>query len=55
MSENHSLAVLEVLVHLSGTLPDKYVLGSADIPDNLIESCRRKSRGACRAAGSRKL
>jgi RES domain-containing protein len=24
MSENRSLAVLEVLVHLSGTLPDKY-------------------------------
>ena len=35
MSENRSLAVLEVLVHLSGTLPDKYILGSADIPDNL--------------------
>jgi len=27
MSENRSLAVLEVLVHLSGTLPDKYLLG----------------------------
>jgi RES domain-containing protein len=35
MSENRSLAVLEILVHLSGTLPDKYLLGSADIPDNL--------------------
>ena len=33
MSENRSLAVLEVLVHLSGTLPDKYLLGAADIPD----------------------
>jgi RES domain-containing protein len=35
MSENRSLAVLEVLVHLSGVLPDKYFLGSADIPDNV--------------------
>src|ERR1022692_3470352 len=33
MSENRSLAVLEVLVHLSGTLPDKYLLGAADIAD----------------------
>jgi RES domain-containing protein len=30
MSENRSLAVLEVLVHLSGTLSDKYFLGTAD-------------------------
>jgi RES domain-containing protein len=35
MSENRSLAVLEILVHLSGTLPDKYLLGAADIPDDL--------------------
>jgi len=35
MSENRSLAVLEVLVHLSGVLPDKYFLGWADIPDNV--------------------
>jgi hypothetical protein len=28
MSENRCLTVLEVLVHLSGTLPDKYLLGS---------------------------
>ena len=35
MSENRSLAVLEVLVHLSSTLPDRYVLGTADIPDDL--------------------
>jgi RES domain-containing protein len=35
MSENRSLAVLEVLVHLSRTLPDKYILGSAEIPDSL--------------------
>jgi RES domain-containing protein len=35
MSENRSLAVLEVLVHLSGTLPDKYLLGAADIPEEL--------------------
>jgi RES domain-containing protein len=35
MSENRSLAVLEVLVHLSAVLPDKFLLGSADIPDNM--------------------
>ena len=35
MSENRWLAVLEVLVHLSGTLPDKYLLGAADIPENV--------------------
>jgi RES domain-containing protein len=35
MSENRSLAVLEVLVHLSALLPDKYLLGAADIPDDL--------------------
>jgi RES domain-containing protein len=36
MSENRSLAVLEVLVHLSDTLPDKYVLGAADIPADVV-------------------
>ena len=35
MSENRSLAVLEVVVHLSGTLPDKYLLGAADIPEDV--------------------
>src|SRR5216684_233940 len=35
MSENRSLAVLEVLVHLSSMLPDKYLLGAADIPEDL--------------------
>jgi RES domain-containing protein len=35
MSENRSLAVLEILVHLSDVLPDKYVLGSADLPDDV--------------------
>jgi RES domain-containing protein len=33
MSENRSLAVLEILVHLAASLPDRYVLGAADIPD----------------------
>jgi hypothetical protein len=36
MSENRSLAVLEVLVHLAATLPDKYVLGAADIPGGIV-------------------
>ena len=35
MSENRSLSVLEVLVHLSDTLPDKYVLGRAEIPEDV--------------------
>jgi hypothetical protein len=35
MSENRSLAVLEVLAHLSGILPDKYLLGTAAIPENV--------------------
>lgn len=34
MSENRSLAVLEVLVHLSASLPDRYALGGADIPES---------------------
>ena len=32
MSENRSLAVLEILVHLSASLPDRYVLGAAEHP-----------------------
>ena len=35
MSENRSLAVLEILVHLSASIPNRYVLGSAVIPDNI--------------------
>ena len=35
MSENRSLAVLEIHVHLSSSLPDKYVLGVADIRDEI--------------------
>jgi RES domain-containing protein len=35
MSENRSLAVLEILVHLSASIPDKYVLGAAEIPDDV--------------------
>lgn len=35
MSENRALAVLEVLVHLSRTIPDKYLLGAADVPLDL--------------------
>lgn len=35
-SENRSLAVHEILVHLSDVLPNKYVLASADLP----EDCR---------------
>jgi RES domain-containing protein len=35
MSESRALAVLEVLVHLAAELPDRYVLGGADIPPDL--------------------
>jgi hypothetical protein len=35
MSENRSLAVLEILVHLSASLPDRHVLGAAEIPDDV--------------------
>jgi len=35
MSQNRSLAILEILVHLSDVLPDKYILGSADVPDDI--------------------
>ena len=31
MSEKRSLAVVEILAHLSDGLPDKYVLGSAEL------------------------
>jgi RES domain-containing protein len=36
MSESRALAVLDVLVHLTKTLPDKYVIGSAEIPGDLV-------------------
>jgi RES domain-containing protein len=35
MSENRSLASVEILVHLSSVIPDRYVLGAAEIPDDL--------------------
>ena len=35
MSENRSLAVLEILVHLSASIPDKYLLGAAEVPDDV--------------------
>ncbi len=35
MSENRSLSVLEVLVHLTDTPPDKFVLGAAEVPENI--------------------
>lgn len=43
MSENRSLSVLEVLVHLTDTLPDKFVLGSAEIPDDVLCETLRDS------------
>lgn len=36
LSENRALCVLEVLVHLTDILPDKYVLGQADVPPDLV-------------------
>jgi RES domain-containing protein len=35
MSENRALALLELLAHLADEIPDKYVLGGADIPPDI--------------------
>ena len=35
MSESRALAVLEVLVHLAVEIPDKYVIGDADVSPDL--------------------
>jgi RES domain-containing protein len=35
MSESRALAVLEVLVHLAIEIPDKYVMGEAELPWDL--------------------
>jgi RES domain-containing protein len=35
LSENRALAVLEILAHLSTSIPDKYDLGAAEIPSGL--------------------
>ena len=35
MSESRALAVLEILVHLTIEIPDKYLLGGAEIPVDL--------------------
>ena len=35
MSENRSLALVEIKVYLSSVIPDRYVLGAAEIPDDL--------------------
>ncbi len=44
MSENRSLAVLEILVHLSESLPDRYVLGVADIQGDVTVEVLDESR-----------
>lgn len=44
MSENRSLAVLEILVHLSASLPDRYVLGVASILDDIAVEFLDESR-----------
>lgn len=44
MSENRSLAVLEILVHLASSLPDRYVLGTADIPRDAAVEILDESR-----------
>lgn len=44
MSENRSLAVLEILVHLSASIPDRYVLGAADIPNDTAVEVLDESR-----------
>ena len=44
MSENRSLAVLKILVHLSASIPDRYVLGAAEIPDDIAVEVLDESR-----------
>ena len=44
MSENRSLAVLEIPVHLAASIPDRYVLGAADIPENVAVEVLGESR-----------
>src|SRR4051812_40788680 len=44
MSENRSLAVLEILVHLSASVPDKFVVGSGEIPDDATVEVVDESR-----------
>jgi len=44
MSENRSLAVLEILVQLSASIPDRYVLGAADNPDDVAVEILDESR-----------
>ena len=44
MSENRSLAVLEILVHLAASLPDRYVLGAARLPDGVAVEILNETR-----------
>ena len=44
MSENRSRAVLEILVHLAASLPDRYVLGAAEIPDAVAVEVLNETR-----------
>lgn len=44
MSENRALAVLQILVHLSASLPDRYVLGAAEISEDLPVEVLDESR-----------
>ena len=44
MSENRSLAVLEILVHLSASIPDRYVLAAAEIPADANVEVLNESR-----------
>jgi hypothetical protein len=41
---DRSLAVLEILVHLAASLPDRYVLGAADIPDAVAVDTLNETR-----------
>ena len=44
MSENRSLAVLEIFVHLAASLPDRYVLGAAEILDAVAVEVLNETR-----------
>jgi RES domain-containing protein len=45
VSESRALSVLELLVHLTAEVPNKYVLGSAEFTQELVETVDESSLG----------
>lgn len=51
MSENRSLAMLEILVHLSASLPDRYILGGGAPAFPTMSLWISWMRASCRQSG----